>query len=118
MSIAWRHTMSRTGAVATVHLGGEITYRTKEAIRDLLGTTLRTPGVHTVAADLTDVAFLDSSGLAALLMTSEAADAAGVAFRVVNAERRIRRMFHYTGVLERLTGDTAAGPDPQPAADV
>lgn len=56
-----------------------------------------------VVVDLTDVSFLDSSGLNALLQGRRALDALGIPLRVVTAaEGAVRRVFEITQLLEPL----------------
>jgi anti-sigma B factor antagonist len=60
------------------------------------------PAITVEARGLT---FIDSSGLAALVRAREAADEAGVAFRVREPSPALRRIVEITGTVDLLCGD-------------
>jgi anti-sigma B factor antagonist len=79
-------------------LGGEIDASNTSA---LTGPVLSCAGElddTLVVIDLTDVTFIDSSGLAALLECHAALTARGIALEVRNTPARIRRLFEVTGL--------------------
>lgn len=57
-----------------------------------------------VTLDLSDVSFVDSSGLRAMLICESKLSAEGVAFVVVNANEQAHRLFELTGTTH-LLGD-------------
>ena len=65
----------------------------------------RTPdGTELVVIDLSEVSFLDSSGLNALVQARRALDARGIAMTVVvRPESAIRQVFEITHLTEPLT---------------
>ena len=61
-------------------------------------------GVDTVLVDASELTFLDSSGLRALLTGRERLHAKGGQFRVVNASPAIARLLDMTGTRSMLEG--------------
>ncbi len=64
----------------------------------ILAATITTPG--DVVIDLSEVTFIDSSGIAALLVTGEVVGVGGRSFRLANPQPAVRRLFEMVGVLE------------------
>lgn len=60
-----------------------------------------------VVVDLTDVDFLDSAGVRALVESAQAAASAGVAVTVTGASGWVARVLEITGVAEFLRGTQA-----------
>ena len=58
--------------------------------------------VRTVTLDMSDVTFLDSSGLGALLNLHARAQAAGVTLTMINAPQQVRRVLELTRLTERF----------------
>jgi len=77
---------------------------------DLLARGLATvPAPDNVVVDLAGVTFLDSTGVAALVVAHRRAAAAGRRLAVVNAQGIVRRVLAITGALPTLAGrDTSA----------
>ena len=89
----------REDGVVVVAPRGEIDLATAPRVRD----ALRAAGSAEVVLDLTDVDFLDTSGLYVVLEHQRAADQRGLRFAIVPGSREIRRLFEMTGLLHRLT---------------
>jgi anti-anti-sigma factor len=70
------------------------------SVSEALGT--RPPSITVEARGLT---FIDSSGLAALIRAREAADEAGVAFRIREPSPMLRRIVEITGTVDLLSGE-------------
>jgi anti-sigma B factor antagonist len=60
---------------------------------------------RSVTVEARGLTFVDSYGLAALIRAHEAADEAGVAFRVREPSPVLRRLVEVTGTVELLRGD-------------
>ncbi len=84
---------------AIVFLQGEIDMSAGPAIRDALSTAQQ--GSPDVSVDLSDVTFMDSTGINALLRAYRQASPGG-SLRVVGAIPAVRRVFDITGVSEPL----------------
>jgi anti-sigma B factor antagonist len=73
--------LDRDGATATVALRGEVDILTVDQVRVALGEALAA-GPREIVVDLTDLAFIDSTGLGALIFGFQRARDAGVRFRL------------------------------------
>lgn len=77
-----------------VHCSGRVTSTTvsllQNAVRGLLPTS------KAIAIDLTDVTFMDSMGLGALVGLYVSAKRAGARLRVINLNQRIKELFSIT----------------------
>ena len=60
---------------------------------------------QSVTIEARGLTFIDSSGLSALVRAREAADEAGVAFRVREPSPELRRMVEVTGTMDLLLGE-------------
>jgi len=101
---ALRIEASYTGSEVTLVVEGEF---------DLSGTELfwayssEAIGSHpqSIVVDARGLTFVDSAGLMAMWRARDAADAAGVAFRVCNATRPVRRVVALLGLEELLSDE-------------
>jgi len=87
----------RPGKLATttvLELTGPLTLRT---LVDVQGA-LREPGYTDTILDLSEVPFIDSAGLGAIINQSERARKAGEKFAVVGASERVQALFKLTKV--------------------
>jgi anti-sigma B factor antagonist len=99
------------GAVTVVDLFGEIDLAAVPDIQSRLDALLG-GGVRTVMIDLTEVGFIDSAGIGALVSGRRAFAAADAAFYLRNARGRVAEVLDLTGVTEFLA------PPAEPAAAV
>jgi anti-sigma B factor antagonist len=89
--------------ITTIVVAGEIDLATAPELRDAL---LATRGDVTV--DLAQVAFMDSTGLSALIAGRKHVIAAGHTFSVRNESELIEHTMKLTGVYDVLHGDGTA----------
>ena len=82
-------------------LSGEIDLSTVEDVADQLRTAIES-SEGTVAVDLREVSFLDSSGLRLLLQLNQELTGAGRRLVVVQGPRRVARVFELTGAGSEL----------------
>jgi anti-sigma B factor antagonist len=85
---------------AVVSVAGEIDIATAARLRE--GLAGLAAGGCPLVADLDQVRFIDSAGLAALVGAANRADAHGGSLHVVCARPRIRQLFRLTGLDRRL----------------
>jgi len=89
-------TESADGATL-VHCRGRLTFeaaaRFKNQVRPLIAETKR------LVIDFTDVAYMDSSGLGAVVSLYVSAKKAGCEFQLINFNQRIRQLLGMTNVL-------------------
>lgn len=87
--------------IVVLHLAGDLDLTTADRFQQIATTALA--GVPPVLVlDLTDVAFLASAGLSALVATHLAAAAQHTPLRVVAASRLTRRPIELTGLADVL----------------
>jgi anti-sigma B factor antagonist len=107
--------VSRTNAgdVPIVAVSGEVDVYSAPALKDNI-TELLQSGVTTLIVDLSGVAFLDSTGLGALVDARAATSDAGGSLPLVCSQERILKLFTITGLDGVFTiypsiGDAVAG---------
>lgn len=104
--------VERQGDVVVVRVSGEIDMYTTPMLQECLLEQLTTePGM--LVLDLRGVAFLGSSGLAALVTASDTAEQLGVTLRLVSADHAVLRPLNVTGLTDRF----AIYPDLEAAQD-
>lgn len=97
----------RLGSVVTVAVAGEVDLPAGPIVDKAISEAVAAAGVTTVQVDLSDVQFLDSSGIGMLLKGRRSADAHRVEFQVIGAHGITERILRLTGVWTHLTGDTS-----------
>jgi anti-sigma B factor antagonist len=80
-----------------VAVSGEVDVYSAPELKDSL-TSLLQSGAKAVVVDLSDVAFLDSTGLGALVEARAAMSEAGGALPIVCSQERILKLFTITGL--------------------
>jgi anti-sigma B factor antagonist len=85
-----------------VHPVGEVDLATAPEIEAQL-RDLDAAGFKRLVLDLTDVSFLDSTGLRVILAWDARSRADGLSFSLVPGPPTVQRLFELTGVTERLT---------------
>jgi anti-sigma B factor antagonist len=90
-----------------IELQGEIDVDVSEALRERVLQAVRDAAGRPVVIDMTDVTFIDSSGLSALLAGLRLARGHGGAIRLVNVGPQIRRIFDVTGLDQQFGLDGA-----------
>jgi anti-sigma B factor antagonist len=106
-----------TSDVPVVAVDGEVDVYAAPALRDGL-TELLTTGTS-VVVDLTEVGFLDSTGLGALVAARTAAAERGAELPLVCTHQRILKLFTITGLdgVFRIHASVSAALDDLAAAD-
>lgn len=95
----------RSGGVLTVAVTGELDLSAGQVVEAALSEAIATTGVSAVHVDISQVQFLDSSGIGMLLKGRRSADERQVAYRVIGAHGIAERILRLTGVWTHLTGD-------------
>ncbi len=108
-------TMSTADGVVEVALRGEIDYTNSAAVTKLLCEEVERVRPDAVRIDLTEVTFLDSSGIGVLVSGMKAAREAEAEFRVRGPNRNVYDQLRITGLAELFAVD--APPDAGPARD-
>jgi anti-sigma B factor antagonist len=97
---------SRGDGQVVIALQGQVDLATAPQLADAVAGATR-QGAETVVVDLTDVDFLDSAGVRALVESAQAAAATGVTVSVTGASGWVARVLEITGVAEFLRGTQA-----------
>lgn len=84
-------------------LGGELDIATVPILQERLAE-LSTEGVDNIEIDLSNLGFIDSSGLAVLVRSRDDLKRSGGSLVVRNASKIARRLVEVTGLTEILTG--------------
>ncbi|MEV6299589.1 STAS domain-containing protein [Actinoplanes sp. NPDC051861] len=88
-----------TGDTTTVSLHGEIDILTVEQLRVALGEAV-TAGPRLIVVDMAEVAFIDSTGLGALISGFQRARDQGISFRLSRPSDNVRQILVLSGLLE------------------
>jgi anti-sigma B factor antagonist len=99
----------------TVRVAGEIDLATAIELRERLDSVIAA-ATGDVDLDLSDVMFLDSSGLAVLLAARRGLHDKHHRLRVPNASKQVLRVFELSGVLDVMTDGVQPPGDPGSAA--
>lgn len=91
-----------SGEAAILHVGGSVDAGTVHEMRTALAE-LVDAGHRRVVLDLSDVIFLDSTGLGAVVSTYSRLRAVGNAFAIVCPNDLVFRVFRITGLDDTLT---------------
>jgi anti-anti-sigma factor len=103
-----RHDIDRSGS-AQVILTGEIDLSNVDSLARALAAAPYAS--DRVVIDLAGVTFLDSTGIAALVVAQRRAVVAGRRLTVANAQGMVRRVLDLTGALHTLAGRDLSTPE-------
>jgi anti-sigma B factor antagonist len=91
--------LDRTADTVTVALHGEVDVATVDQVRVALADAIAA-GPRAIEVDLSDLSFIDSTGLAALVFGFQRSRDATIAFRLARASRGVRQILVLSGLLE------------------
>lgn len=97
MSVEISVSRTKAGDIPIVAVSGEVDVYSAPALKDNI-TELLQSGVTTLIVDLSGVAFLDSTGLGALVEARAATSDAGGSLPIVCSQERILKLFTITGL--------------------
>jgi anti-anti-sigma factor len=95
--------------VAVVTPRGELDVAGTPALEDALAEVLREPDVQAVVIDLSQLEFMDSSGLRAVVLADQRLRGDGLRFALVRGGEPVHRVFELTRMTDRLTWVHAPG---------
>jgi anti-sigma B factor antagonist len=95
--------INRDGDHAVIAIAGELDLRTRDRLRVAAIDLLQE--VERVVADLSQVTFVDSSGLSALIAVRQEATRLARDFRIRSATGPAARVLTLTGLTEWLSGE-------------
>jgi len=95
------------GSQTTVIVEGEVDLATAPLLRDRLDSVIDETTTD-IAVDLSQVRFLDSTGLSVLVAAHQRSAESGHALHVVRASLFVRRVFRVSGLTQFLDGSQTA----------
>jgi anti-sigma B factor antagonist len=96
-------------ATVTTSIAGALDLAAVPDLHGQVDALLAEDGVTGIVLDLSEVTFLDSSGIGALVGCLRKANEAGKTLRVDNAHGLVREVLDLTNVTPLLTGQTPPG---------
>lgn len=93
------------GSETVLRLVGECDVASAGSVVTLAASALDHPDVTDLVLDLSQLDFLDSSGIGALITVYSSAADSGVKTRIAGASLGVRRLFEMTGVAELFGTD-------------
>jgi anti-anti-sigma factor len=88
-----------------IDLHGELDIAVNDALRDILVDTITTQRPPRLVIRMRHVAFVDSTGMSALIAGYNAAHEAGVGFEVHEVAPFVEQQLRVAGLFERLVSD-------------
>jgi anti-anti-sigma factor len=95
--------ISMEDGVAVVTPRGELDVAATPALEDALAEAAGEAGLHGIVVDLSELEFMDSSGLRAVVLADQRLGEQGVRFALVRGGEPVHRVFELTRMTERLT---------------
>jgi len=92
-----------------VRVAGEVDAATADQIADAVAEVLDTR--LEVVLDLSQVTYMDSSGLRALILCRQAAEGRSARFEIGSTSPEVARLLEITGLAETLLGGPSVRPD-------
>lgn len=99
-----------TACNATIFLGGEYDVGNCGYIGEAVAAALRHPEMSEVSLDMSEVSFLDSTALGAMVAARHACAAHGAGLQVRNPSPPVRRLLRITGLDQVFLPAPADGP--------
>lgn len=85
----------------TLHLNGELDLAAAPALESRI-RPLFEDGASALTLDLSGLRFIDSTGLAAVVLANALCDKHGCRFELLQGPRQVQRLFEITGLLKAL----------------
>ncbi|MBV9194590.1 MAG: STAS domain-containing protein [Solirubrobacterales bacterium] len=102
MQSGLRVEVASKGEASVITVGGELDLATSPTLEQELGRIVA-GGASTVIVDLSELEFMDSTGLSVLVRAHQKAEQNGRRFGLINGSQQVQRLLSLTGVAERLT---------------
>jgi len=95
-------TVTVDGERANAALAGDFDMAATFTVEPALEQALEAPGLSALTLDLSELRFIDSTGIGVLFRVEAEARARGVALSIVPGPREVQRVFEATGVSDAL----------------
>ncbi|MBQ4066221.1 MAG: anti-sigma factor antagonist [Clostridia bacterium] len=90
-----------TGDTLCAYISGEIDHHSAKTIREAIDSALTSYSPDALILDVSEISFMDSSGLGLVLGRYTKASEAGISFSVTGVSERTKRLFDMAG-LDRI----------------
>jgi anti-sigma B factor antagonist len=90
------------GETAKADLAGDFDMAATFTVEPALEQALEAPGVSALTLDLSNLTFIDSTGIGVLFRLESEARSRGVALAIVPGPRHVQRVFELTGLADAL----------------
>ena len=90
------------GSATRAAIAGEFDMAATFTVEPALEQALERPGLDAITVDLSDLRFIDSTGVGVLLRIEEESRARGVSLTIVPGPREVQRVFELAGLREAL----------------
>ena len=98
------------GSEHRLFLSGELDLLTGPLLEEMVVRVCATQATNTITLDLSDVTFMDSTGLGAVLHAQELCREERYEFRLMSPQRQVQRLFEVAGVIDHLPVEQPPGP--------
>lgn len=93
---------SLDGRRHTLELGGELDIASVPILHAAIARVSRAGGVCGITLDLSGLIFIDSTGLAEIILTSQLCERDGFELTLIPGPRHVQRLFERTGLIDAL----------------
>ena len=97
LTVATSAESDEKGSYSKVRCNGKLVTASKEILQSEVRSLL--PGAKRIVLDLTDLGYMDSSGLGSIIGLYVSVKSAGGQLEVINLSARVRQLFSITNVL-------------------
>jgi anti-sigma B factor antagonist len=102
MQSQFRVEVTTKGEASVISVIGELDLASSPALEEEL-QRLAAGHAALVIVDLSELEFMDSTGLSVLVRAHQRAEESGQRFGLINASQQVQRLLSLTGVADRLT---------------
>jgi anti-anti-sigma factor len=95
-------TVTVQGERATAQLAGDFDMAATFTVEPALERVIAEPGLSAMTLDLSDLEFIDSTGIGVLFRLEAEARSRGVALSIVPGPREVQRVFEVAGLTDAL----------------
>jgi anti-sigma B factor antagonist len=93
---------SSNGDSHTLALGGELDIGSVPILHAAIARVCKADGVRRITLDLSRLIFIDSTGLAEIILTSRLCERDGLELTLTPGSRAVQRLFELTGLIDAL----------------
>jgi anti-sigma B factor antagonist len=93
---------STDGDCHTLTLGGELDIGSVPILHAAIARICKSASVRRITLDLSGLSFIDSTGLAEIILTSRLCERDGFELTLTPGSRAVQRLFELTGLIDAL----------------